>query len=51
MQPLFSKTQLGAITNRLDFVELFIGNGDALFELSEKFAKAPKALAPRDDEA
>ena len=41
LQPLSSKTQLEAITNRLDFVELLIGNGDAFFELSQKLEKLP----------
>jgi DNA mismatch repair ATPase MutS len=41
LQPLSSKTQLEAITNRLDFVELLIGNGDAFFELSEKLERCP----------
>ena len=45
LQPLSSKTQLEAITNRLDFVELLIGNGDAFFELSEKLEKAPRAFS------
>lgn len=41
LQPLSSKTQLEAINNRLDFVELLIGNGEVFFELSDKLEKCP----------
>ena len=41
LQPLSSKTQKEAINNRLDFVELLIGNGQAFFELSDKLPKCP----------
>ena len=41
LQPLSSRTQQDAINNRLDFIELLLGNGDAFFELSGKLPKCP----------
>ncbi len=37
----FDRTQKGAINNRLDFIELLLGNGDAFFELSARLPKCP----------